>query len=928
MWILDTDTDLLGGCRIWVRPGSESVLGRTHFAGAAQKAISRRHIVLAVENVPKDEGLSIRYYSKLTLKDESKKGSTVDGQFINGTSLVLDPTVDHEFQMATAPQVFRLRYEPQIFTIHTPSSKKKCSSTNPKSLLKDHLAKLEPLDIKCIPEFLPSKTTVAVVTKRNLPISLRALVNGAWIVTPSFIDAIATAATKIRAENGELLDSLLEQDIATNWPDPITYLPPPGQEPNPKSPDFFRPNPTRKTMFSKYILICFTQQHMDIFTGVVTDGGGKTELFPLKEGKTKPTELFVHIDRLSGGPGQKKVIVLYPNVEGEWYVRFRKEVEERTGVRFAEQNEFLDAVLLADAGVLARPYEPEESSNYTASMVVHESVELPAPPPSTEVPKESQTQKPVPVPAGRRTRAHPSASSEAPTKPEPQSQMPPPPTRTSTINSNSNSTRTQARSSRYISQIKIDDSDDEDFVPLPPPPSSSSSNTMNKPGDRASQSSKPAAAATTTSFTSRTTSQGTGRNTQLSAISETQQPQRQQRQQQQSLQSQGIKRRGIQSSSSSEDEDDAAIMDRMLTGQATLKRRKIEEEEEKAKKSSFPVKPTKILPSVQRKAAEKPPTPEPESIKIEEPEEEEEADTKPTTRGKKKAVDSKVIQTAQEIRRREEAKAAEEDAANEMSPEEIAAVSRMRNLAIVEVFEVVTRAERPMGRSQAYGDEGSRWDSAWNGRRNFKKFKKRSKDGEVEGPMRRMGGHIMVPLVEHKVRDYGTGEGYWVESERQSSVGASARKGSPANNNNNSNNHNVSHISETQVGGRSGRAVMDVVVDISDDEDDFLEEETARDESLATKKSQGRSQKSQGTTTQQQKASGRATTTRATRAGGTQTSTTTTASIAAPAKRTTSNRNSISEEPVKKKAKTMAIFSNEESEEEDSDDDELKFKFR
>ncbi|KAK6521341.1 hypothetical protein TWF506_001564 [Arthrobotrys conoides] len=851
MWILDTDTDLLGGVRIWVRPGAESILGRGQFASTTQKAISRRHIVLKVDEVPKYNGLSIRHYSKLTLKEESKKGSTIDGQFINGTSIVLDPTIDHEFQMANAPQIFRIRYEPQIFTIHTPSKKK---SADPKVLLKDYLSKLEQLDIKCIPEFLPGKTTVAVVTKRNLPVSLRALINGAWVVTSDFVDAIVTAATKVEGDD----DSPLEKDIVANWPDPLNFLPPPGQEPNPKAPEYFKPNPKRKTMFEKWVVVCCTQQHMDIFTGPITDGGGKTDLFSLREGRTKPAELIVHIDRLGG-----KVIVLHPNVEGDWYVRFRREVEERTGVRFAEQNEFLDAVLMADAKELAKPYEAEESS-----VVVHESIELPAPPPSTEVPKESQ-------PVARRTRAHDHDSEEI-KKQEP-SQMPPP-TRTSTTNS----LRTQTRSSRYVSQIKIDDSDDDDFTPLPPPPSSSSTTT--KFGG-ASQSVK-AASGTAGSFSSHTVSQGVGMDTQLSAISETQQPQ--------SLQSQAKKRRVFIPSDDDDDEDDNAIMDRMLTGQATMKRRKVEEEAKRAEA----VKSMKILPSAQKKA-EEPPTPEPESMKVEE---EDEADTKPT-KGKKKAVDSKVIQTAQEIRRKEEAKAAEEDAANEMSPEEIAAVAKMRNLAIIEVFEIVARTDKPTGRSQAYGDEGDRWDNAWNGRRNFKKFKKRSKNGEAEGPMRRMGGHIMVPLVEHKVKDFGTGEGYWVEPQ-VSSVAAGKRRESQT---------NISHVSETQIGGastgRSGKGVMQVIVDMSDEE--FFEEETARDESLATKKSQ----KSQGT----QQASGRAT--RGSARGGTQTST-------APAKRTTSNRNSVSEEPAKKKAKTMAIFNNEESEDEDSDDDELKFKFR
>ncbi|KAF3924597.1 hypothetical protein AA313_de0200870 [Arthrobotrys entomopaga] len=754
--------------------------------------------------------------------------------------------------MASAPQIFRIKYEPQVFTIHIGGKKK----SNLKAALKDYLDKLEQLDIKCVAEFLPGTTTVVIVTKRNLPVSLRALINGAWIVTSAFVDAIVTAAAQPKDDKGENLDSPLQLDITQNWPNPINFLPPPGQEPNPKPASFFVPNPARKVMFEKWAVVCCTQQHMDIFTGVVADAGGKIELFELREGKTKPAELIVHLERLG-----RKFIVLAPNTDDAWSNTFRKDVEARVGVRFAEQNEFLDAILNADATMLARSYEPD------TQISTHESMEIPSAPPSTEVPKQSKL-------VGRKTRAvEESAKVEASQVPELPSKQ-----------TSQSSTRTQTRTSRYVSQIKLDDSDDDNFVPLPAPPASAS---MNAKGGASQGGLKTSSRGVSFSQT------GQGiRSTQLSAISESQ------------GQSQGVKRRSLPSD---EDDDDEDIMDRMLTGQAAMKKRKIEEEARQAESS----KPVKQLPSLQKKA-EMPPPPPVKSEPLEE--EDEDIDVK-TARGKKKAVESKVIKTAQAIRRREEAEAALEDAANEMSPDEIKAVSKLKDLAIVEVFEIVARTDRPMARSQAYGDEGARWDETWNGRKNFKKFKRRARNGELEGPMRRMGGQIMVPLVEHKAKDYGIGESYWLEGSTSSSK--KRNNVSP----------NVSHVSETQIMAPAPRTFKSVpdIQEISDEDGFMEEEETARDDSLTVKRTQAaRSQRSQPTT-QHTQSSARGGARSSAKSAVENTTQTSTARSTARSKRTTSNRNSVSEGPARKKTKTSSMFNDSD---EDSDDDELKFKFK
>ena len=87
-------------------------------------------------------------------------------------------------------------------------------------------------------------------------------------------------------------------------------------------------------------------------------------------------------------------------------------------------------------------------------------------------------------------------------------------------------------------------------------------------------------------------------------------------------------------------------------------------------------------------------------------------------------------------------------------------VDQMKNLALVEEMEVRRRAEKP-SRSDAQHSHDNRWDEGWNGRKNFKKFRRR---GEPNQPRR--GQSVIVPLEEVKKKDFGIGEEYWLESDK------------------------------------------------------------------------------------------------------------------------------------------------------------------
>ncbi|RHZ53742.1 DNA damage response protein RcaA [Aspergillus thermomutatus] len=103
---------------------------------------------------------------------------------------------------------------------------------------------------------------------------------------------------------------------------------------------------------------------------------------------------------------------------------------------------------------------------------------------------------------------------------------------------------------------------------------------------------------------------------------------------------------------------------------------------------------------------------------------------------------------------------AEEDAQRKRRQEEEASlqdslrdtnVEKLRDLAIVEEMELKPRPR---------ATEDSRWDERWNGRKNFKKFRRKGEPGQ---PRHRIQT-VIVPLEEVTRKDFGIGDHYWVTS--------------------------------------------------------------------------------------------------------------------------------------------------------------------
>ncbi|KAL4882421.1 hypothetical protein BJY04DRAFT_41126 [Aspergillus karnatakaensis] len=79
-------------------------------------------------------------------------------------------------------------------------------------------------------------------------------------------------------------------------------------------------------------------------------------------------------------------------------------------------------------------------------------------------------------------------------------------------------------------------------------------------------------------------------------------------------------------------------------------------------------------------------------------------------------------------------------------------VEKLKGLAIVEEMEIPAKK----------ADDKNRWDERWNGRKNFKKFRRK---GDPSQPRRRIQA-VIVPLEEVARKDFGIGDHYWVSTHR------------------------------------------------------------------------------------------------------------------------------------------------------------------
>ncbi|KAL1962222.1 hypothetical protein VTN77DRAFT_9878 [Rasamsonia byssochlamydoides] len=128
---------------------------------------------------------------------------------------------------------------------------------------------------------------------------------------------------------------------------------------------------------------------------------------------------------------------------------------------------------------------------------------------------------------------------------------------------------------------------------------------------------------------------------------------------------------------------------------------------------------------------------------------------------KRQKVD--VLEAARRHREAEEAAARERRSEEESSLQaaiEGMTIEEMKRLVVVEELDVPLRDRRT-----PTAEETSRWDERWNGRKNFKKFRRK---GDAPVPRPRVQT-VIVPLEEVKRKDFGIGDHYWANNNRRDS---------------------------------------------------------------------------------------------------------------------------------------------------------------
>jgi len=409
MWFLEHES-LFGGKRVWLRPGSLQLFGRTKSGDDEgkswkidNKAVSRKHVMLKVHHAPPENGTKLHTRSQIEVTDLScRQGTTIDekthlkSKKLDDGSLEYDKAMltgtEHTIRLAQGYAPFKIVWRPTVFTYASRESKES----------KARSAQLHALDIKTTTDFLFDKTSHVITQKRNLPKVLSGLVAGKHIVTGDFLDAVIKAAATSVDEAEHYEPSKLEEDFDGWWPKEKDYVPPVGAEPVTRPQEMLEPDPSRAEVFSGLTFIFLVESQYNSLLEPVSGGGGKGLFFDVKPGETTVEEYVDYVHSVAGKKkrtktsGDKLPIVTvrlagYPDGMEEWAAGFVTGVDQALQQRSILQNEFLDAIVTKDRASLQRP--PAEIVNIPSRAPDP----APAQPPVRESPPMSHSKAPSPA---------------------------------------------------------------------------------------------------------------------------------------------------------------------------------------------------------------------------------------------------------------------------------------------------------------------------------------------------------------------------------------------------------------------------------------------------------------------------------------------------------------------------------------------------
>ncbi|KAI0505705.1 hypothetical protein F5B22DRAFT_651503 [Xylaria bambusicola] len=809
MWILENEGEALGHRRLWLRPGKRYLFGRTvaepgqlAIQGPGAERVSRKHVTITVDPVVEGRAEVVGSRSKVTVEDLGSKGGTkVNGHKYRSETCTLSED-ENTIQMGSFPPMFRITWLPVVFSFSFTSNQLRA---NPFARLRESL---EQLDIKLLSDYDIRLTTHVVSKKRNTPKGLQALINNKYIVDDGFIDAIVDVASAA-APTHEAVPCLLEQDFDANWPDPLHFVPPPGEEPVPRQPELFAPNSARTELFDGYTFVFYEKKQYDSLLAPITNGKGKALLNVVVAGETQIDDFVRFVKSVAGEKGLgefedgsegKGVVVVkwMPSSDenADWFADFYRSISLRLDHRLIDQKDFLDAILNVDASSLRRPLEFESP------------------------PASSQVEQP------------PSSTQQQPMEVEPQD---------TTQQSSGRASRRRGRGpvkSRFqgfaVSLVEDDSPDSTAPIAVDVNDNHQASIEPSEEGLFVSQSMPDSEPQDTTPANQ--PSQQSWRKRPASPLPEP-----------------------------------GDILDNLAPTAAQVKRRRIA-----AGEDPFPRR-------------------QPSPISVE----------KPIITAKqpkiKKEID--ILEVARQHREEAEKQAKLEQEQFEKAPEDLD-LAEIRRLHIEEPMPL---REAPQMRTREQDIADGRWDPAWNGRKNFKKFRQR---GALQG---RTVEKIIVALEEVKTKGFGIGDDYWLED----STSQQQRSRQHDRSLSNTQSHRQATTSVTEDSRTGDKNIKNLrPVDSSDDDSvsmgDGKENEghgDSDDDIVITSSSRPRITRASVNTTQSQAR------------GATQSS----MDKANPSRRT--GKRPAAEPPAKEKPPKRAKGRVVKASDDESDDDDLRFRF-
>lgn len=293
MWILESNGDFLQGKRMWLKPGQKYLFGRVKREGV-HFAIDHKTVSrkhFVIQVDPVADGDAARLHNRSCVHIQDQNSKS-------GTSVNGELIKNASRELKSPENSVRPGTCPhEIIITWEPCNltlnllKKEIKA----GLLKTKQSRVQPLDIKATSDFILDQTTHVVASKRNTAKGLQALIAGKYLVSESYLDALDYAATPTTLSQEENL-SPLELDFDTAWPDPKHHLPPPGREPTISPVESYQPDPNRTNIFKGYTFVFGDQTQFDNLLPVVTTGHGKALFFKVDNVNTSVDDLlrFVH----------------------------------------------------------------------------------------------------------------------------------------------------------------------------------------------------------------------------------------------------------------------------------------------------------------------------------------------------------------------------------------------------------------------------------------------------------------------------------------------------------------------------------------------------------------------------------------------------------------------------------------------------------